>query len=435
MINTSDPVREALSRPMPGADAAMVRLVATRAAGVAAELRRAHAALAGSMGSTAGWSGPAELAFQDSMTAQLSRLAPAVQRCEGYATALSGYARELDWLQPQLLAARSRLSALPQPTAVSPAPTAVPSGVAGFSYLAAGFPQVSAGSPGLTADGAACAAEFERLWLAWDGVRGRCVAGLAVAGAAGADRRRGWWGWVSELPGVRSVRLADVSRVLGDLGQALVAAGVILTFVCPPAAGAVWAAVAVVAVCQLVVDGARRERGERVGLAGLGWDAAGMVPMGRLAAGMRSAGEASAAIERLAPHLRFSRIVPGGGLAAHEGTASYRGHTLLKHVGKTSAQLAARFPNEPDLHWSSSFDERGVAEETIAKLLHDHTSVIKAWLASPHKVLAINVDVGTEVGTSLHSDGTLIRASKIRVVLRRENTVLGYYIKSAFPTP
>ena len=53
---------------MPAADAAMVGLAAARAAEVAAELRRVHAALAGSMGSTAGWSGPAELAFQDSMT-------------------------------------------------------------------------------------------------------------------------------------------------------------------------------------------------------------------------------------------------------------------------------------------------------------------------------------------------------------------------------
>ena len=142
---------------------------------------------------------------------------------------------------------------------------------------------------------------------------------------------------------MRSVRLADVSRVLGDLGQALVVAGMVLTFVCPPAAGAVWAAVAVVAVCQLVVDGTRRERGEPVGSAQLGWDAAAILPMGRLAAGMRSAGAASAAIERLAPHLRSSRIVPGGGLAAHEGTATYRGHTLLKHVGKTPEELAARF--------------------------------------------------------------------------------------------
>jgi Bacterial CdiA-CT RNAse A domain len=429
MINTNDPVRTALSRPMPTADAAMVRLAAARAAGVAAELRRVHAALAGSMGSTAGWSGAAELAFQDSMTSQLSRLAPAVQRCEGYATALTGYARELDWLQPQLLAARSRLGALP-PTAVS----LVPPGAADSSYLAAGFPQVAAGSAQLA--GAACAAEFERLWLAWDGVRGRCVAGLAVAGEVGADRRRGsWWGWVTELPAVRSVRLADVSRVLGELGQALVVAGVALTFVCPPAAGAVWAAVAVVAVCQLVVDGVRRERGEHVGSAQLGWDVAGILPMGRLAAGMRSAGEASAAIERLAPHLRSSRIVPGGGLAAHEGTATYRGHTLLKHVGKTPEELAGRFKNEPNLERSSTFIDRRTAEAATAKVLDQNAEVLAKWLAAPDRALALESDHGVEVGISVAKDGTIVSASRSRVLLRKENTMLGYYVRTAFPTP
>ncbi len=212
-------------------------------------------------------------------------------------------------------------------------------------------------------------------------------------------------------------------------------AGAVLSLVCPPAAGAVWAAVAVVAVCQLAVDATRRERGERVGAAQLGWDALGVLPVGRLWSVGRTAAEASAEIERLAPELRSSRIVPGGGLAAHEGTATYRGHTLLKHVGKTPEQLAKRFEDEPGLQWSSSFTDRQVAEAAVARALDKSREPIRTWLDRPRQVLRLSVDVDMETGRSLAQSGTIVRASRVRVVLRKEDTVLGYYIKTAYPLP
>ncbi|MFL6164602.1 MAG: hypothetical protein ACJ74U_20585, partial [Jatrophihabitantaceae bacterium] len=247
----SDSVGMALDRPMPRADVATARLAGLRAAELAAELHRVHAALAGLLGRAAGWSGSAELAFQDSLAAELSRFSPAEQRYEGYAAALTGYARELDRLAPGLVASRARLSA----------------GVA-----------VSVG-------------EFERWWGQWEVARGRCVAGLVAAAGVGADRRGG--GWSGLLHGVAGVvphpGLVGLSRALGELGQALVVAGVVLALVCPPAAGVVWGAVAVVAVCQLAVDVARRGRGERVGAGRLGWDVLAVLPVGRVAAGAHSA--------------------------------------------------------------------------------------------------------------------------------------------------
>lgn len=388
---------------MPAADAATVRLAALRAAELATELRAVHAALNGAMGQAAGWSGAAELAFQESVSSQLSQFAPAVQRYEGYAAAFGRYAGELEWLVPRLRAARSRLD-----------------------------------SDGGGAAGPVAAADFERWWAEWDAARGRCMARLAVAGGFGADPHRS--GWSRLLAGVSQVvpggvRLADLSRTLAELGEGLVVAGVVLSLVCPPAAGAVWAAVAVVAVCQLVVDATRRERGERVGSAQLGWDALGVLPVGRLLSGARSAAEASAEIERLAPELRSSRIVPGGGLAAHEGTASYRGHTLLKHVGKTPEQLAERFVTEPKLYYSSSFTDRQVAETAIAQSLAKNREPIQSWLSEPREVLRLSVDVGTEVGHSVTQSGTIVNASKIRLVLGKEDTMLGYYIKTAYPMP
>ncbi|HEU5270311.1 MAG TPA: RNase A-like domain-containing protein [Jatrophihabitans sp.] len=394
MIDTAESVRQALSRPMPHADAATARLAAARAAGLSAELRRVQDVLSGAAVRQLGWSGVAEYAFQDALSAELGRFAPAIQRLEAHAAALTGYARELEVLGPQLLAARARL----------------------------------AGGP------AGGVADFERCWQQWDAARRRCMAGLAVEG-----HRHGWWsGLTSEVS--QTVRhevagLAGLSRVLGDLGQALTVAGLVLALVCPPAAGAVWAAVAVLAVCQLAVDVTRREHGEHVGLAGLGWDALAALPGGRLAAEAHSAAEASAAIERLAPELRSSRIVPGGGLKAHEGSATYRGHTLLKHYNKSPRQLTRRFKDQPDLTWSSSFFDRQTAESAIGRVLQERDPEIAQWLASPSGRLQLDADYGTEVGYSVSRDGVIRRPSTFRVVLFKEDSQLGYFIRTAYPRP
>ncbi len=390
---------------MPRADAATVRLAAARMAGLSAELRRMQEVLSGAMGQQLGWAGAAELAFQESTLAELNRYAADVRHFEGCAAALAGYARELELLGPRLLAARARLVGCP---------------------TAAGYPPTAC-EPAV--------ADFERCWQEWDAARRRCIAGLAAAGPSG--HRHGWSGLFSAVARTvrHGVKLADLSRTLSDLGQALVVAGVVLALVCPPAAGAVWAAVAVVAACQLAVDAARRERGEHVGAASLGWDALAALPGGRMASEFHSAAEASAAIERLAPELRSTELVPGGGLEAHEGTATHRGHTLSKHVGKTEEELAGRFETEPRLQFSSSFPDRATAETAVAKAIRDHPQAIAAWLASKAPALRIQADVGTVVGKSVSRNGTIINTSKVQVILKREDSMLGYYIKTAFPSP
>ena len=128
--------------------------------------------------------------------------------------------------------------------------------------------------------------------------------------------------------------------------------------------------------------------------------------------------------------------MPGGGLAAHEGTATYRGHTLLKHVGKTPEQLAQRFAEEPALRWSSSFTDRHTAEAAVAKVLEDHRLSIARWLAgSPKPYLLLRSDTGVDVGTSVARDGSMKTTSVTQAVLRKENSVLGYYIQTAYPKP
>ena len=397
MIDTAESVRQALGRPMPCADAVTARLAAARVAGMSAELRQAQAVLSAAMGRQVGWSGAAELAFRDSLSTELNRLAGDIGRFEDYATALSDYARELEVLGPPLLAARARLA---HPAA-----------------------------------GAAGVAEFERCWQGWDAARRRCMARLS---SVAAGHRHGWSGLASRVSGAlrrETTSLAGLSRALSDVGQALMVAGLVLALVCPPAAAAVWAAVAVVAVCQLAIDVTRRERGEHVGLSGLGWDALAALPGGRWAAELHTAAEASTAIEGLTPELRSSRLVPGGGLKAHEGTATHRGHTLLKHDGKTTKQLRRRFKTEPWLNFSSSFTDRATAESAIGRLLQERSSEITQWLAGTDRQLELDGDYGTEVGRSVSQDGVVLRPSSFRVVLRREKSRLRYFIRTAYPRP
>jgi len=170
-------------------------------------------------------------------------------------------------------------------------------------------------------------------------------------------------------------------------------------------------------------------------------DALAAVPAGRWVRAGRvvvrewdSAAEASAAIEQLPVRLRSSPVVPGG-LEAHEGTVTYRGHTILKHLDKTDEELTERFANEPDLQWSSSFNDRQTAEAAISAALDSNQQAIRDWLRQPLQVFRLEIDIGAEVGRSVARDGTIVSTSKLRVVLRKEDTMLGYYIKTAFPAP
>jgi len=338
------------------------------------------------------------------MNQQAVQLVRVVERFEGYAATLAGYARELEVLGPRLTGARNRLAAQP--------------------------------------DDPAAAREFDRCWREWAAARDRCVTGLRAANAEVGHRH--WWsGLTGAVSGTvrHGVRLADLSRALAELGQGLVVAGLVLALVCPPAAGAVWAAVAVVAACQLVVDATRRGRGESVGWGSLGMDALGAVPAGRWVRAGRavvrewdSAAEASAAIEQLPVRLRSSPVVPGG-LKAHEGTLTDRGHTILKHLDKTRRQLTDRFRVEPHLRWSSVFHDRHTAEAAISTILHDNRAVIRDWLIDGWPGLRLDGDVGVLVGISVARDGTMVSTSRVRVILRKEDTMLGYYIKTAFPNP
>jgi hypothetical protein len=406
---------QALQRPLPAADATVVRMAALRSSAVAAQLLRVRAALDGALAAGSGWSGAAERAFEESVASRLSLLGPIADRYEGYAAALTAYAQALEAVQPRVRASRSRLAG-------------------------------TVGEPVLPADAAAAdqrllerAGDFDRAWQEWDRARLHCIARLARAGRSGADAAgfSGFLHAVGRVAGAaaRHVQLADLSRELGQLADVLVAVGLVLSVVCPPAAGVVWAAVAVTAVAKLAVDGVRYQRGDSgVGGAELAWDVAGVLPVGR---GLRKVSEAERAgreIERLALGERVSRLVPGGGLAVHEAAG---GHTIARHVGKSEHYLRGRLRDSRRLTRASTFIDRQTAERSVADAMAARGDSIRTWLASGDEELTLNWTSATVVGATLRRTSSAVQpAARLTVCLRKESSMpCGFRILTSYPTP
>ncbi|MFT4262692.1 MAG: RHS repeat-associated core domain-containing protein [Nocardioides sp.] len=128
-----------------------------------------------------------------------------------------------------------------------------------------------------------------------------------------------------------------------------------------------------------------------------------------------------------------SRLVPGGGLAAHEAAG---GHALARHLGMTDADLLARLSAQPGITGASSFSSRAVAESSVAGLLDANASGISSWLAGSGGKLVLNGSVGITGRYVAQGSTAVSNVSGVRAVLVRDaNMSIGYRIQTAFPTP
>ncbi|MDQ2958015.1 MAG: hypothetical protein M3Y42_13740 [Actinomycetota bacterium] len=337
--------------------------------------------------------------------------------------ALLGYAAVLDQLQPRLVLLRRQLDdGCAQARAVL------------------GHPASAVADARLST----LASQFDRSWDEWDAALRRCR--QLLGRAAELDRDRHGWsafghGLVTVLsslspaaPLIEHPGLAGLSRALSNLGDELTVAGLVLLVVCPPAAAACFAAAAAVSAAQLVTDSTRASRHDRsVGGGLLGLDALGALPGGRLLREGETGLRAAKTLEELAPHERVTRLVPGGGLGAHE----VKGHTLLKHVGKDEKELLGRLRAEPDRQLASSFYNRQIAETSISDLLASRKSKIDKWLAKDTPKLMLQGSAPASIGiTVFRFDLTTSDVSGLIVILRRDRSMIhGYRIHTAFPQP
>ena len=126
-----------------------------------------------------------------------------------------------------------------------------------------------------------------------------------------------------------------------------------------------------------------------------------------------------------------SRLVPGGGLMAHEGAG---GHLLARHLGQTDAQLSARLAAQPRLPAASTFGARTEAEAAVAGAFDHNAAQLSTWTAGgANGRLVLNAPFpGGSVmfpGASASVPGT-----GVRVVLQGNGSG-GYHVLTGFPTP
>ncbi|MGF6479454.1 RNase A-like domain-containing protein [Paraburkholderia sp. JPY419] len=135
---------------------------------------------------------------------------------------------------------------------------------------------------------------------------------------------------------------------------------------------------------------------------------------------------------------RVARITMGRiSLDAHEAKAGSRngGHTILKHVGRTEAQLRERLRLESERRVVSSFRDLAAAEWAISKVMESNTSKIRNWAQSnPRRDLVLYQDVGRKVGYGIiRATGEFKHMSTIQVVFRfEEYNGMPYYIFTSY---
>ncbi|MGI8667459.1 MAG: RNase A-like domain-containing protein [Jatrophihabitans sp.] len=418
-----------LARRLPSGDPAWLRAAARRSGGLAEELRRTSRALSGYQ-EAMDWSGAGQRAFVVAMSDRAPDLGRVAGRYEQYAVALIGYAGVLDRVQPQLLRLHAQLR-----EGCAPAAGQLPG---------------SAGDADRDERLAVLARDFDQAWQEWDAGLRRCVHALGQAGSVWRDRS-GWSSFghglvrvLSELSPVTPLLdhsgLAGLSHALGNLGNHLAIAGLVLLVVCPPAAAACFAAAAVMSAAQLATDAVRAGRHDPgVGLGALGLDAMAALPGGRLLREGETGARAAKSIEALTENERSVRLVPGGGLAAHESITgdAAMGHTIRKHIEIPTQVLLERLRTEPHISHASAFSSRAMAENSISEIIARHDDIIANWLTGSKGGIGLSGKFFEPVGVSIPRDGEeLMHVSGLKVILRRDHpTSAGYRIHTAYPQP
>ncbi len=170
------------------------------------------------------------------------------------------------------------------------------------------------------------------------------------------------------------------------------------------------------------------------------------------------------AVQRAAnlPVARARNLVPGGGLAAHEGIptatnavnfghSAATSHTLATHVGRDIGQLRARLVANPNMLAASSFLSRAEAEVMVAAAIRRDQAAIAAFLASPASTtvggnrLVRTVPLGSTQGGGIiltrptagaAPATTLVDGTGVRLVIDRvPGNPAGYVVTTAFPVP
>ncbi|MBH2517163.1 RNase A-like domain-containing protein [Serratia ureilytica] len=126
-------------------------------------------------------------------------------------------------------------------------------------------------------------------------------------------------------------------------------------------------------------------------------------------------------------------------LLEHESIAGAKGggHTIAKHVAKSSEELLERLAKSPGLQSASTFTDLRTAEDAISRALKVNNALIKRWAQQPTSanVLELTHKVGKAVGFGYRQGSTIqLTSNSVRVVLLKKiYNGKPYYILTAYP--
>jgi Bacterial CdiA-CT RNAse A domain len=114
------------------------------------------------------------------------------------------------------------------------------------------------------------------------------------------------------------------------------------------------------------------------------------------------------------------------------------GHTLARHVGKTDAELAERLRREPQISAASTYNDRNIAERSVAAALASSRGKIDAWQRRsgrrPNLALRYVDRSGQIVGRSLsRGQRTPVSCDRVVVVLRWNEQLDRFYVLTSYP--
>jgi hypothetical protein len=116
-------------------------------------------------------------------------------------------------------------------------------------------------------------------------------------------------------------------------------------------------------------------------------------------------------------------------LALHEGP----GHTISRHVGRTTQQLMARIKRER-LPRASTYWNEETAQKAVNETLTANSAKIREWLASTDQHhLQLRYLTNDDVGFTLTKKGRIILSRRVVVILRRVDGEL--QLLTSFPDP
>lgn len=119
-----------------------------------------------------------------------------------------------------------------------------------------------------------------------------------------------------------------------------------------------------------------------------------------------------------------------------EGHDNEGGHTRDRHIGKAEQWLRDRQINQ-NLKGSSSFHSDAHANLTQARFVKQYRKEIREWLNDKDADLrfAEDITMDREIGTAKTRKGKLRSTNKAKVVLKKDNSELGYHVLTSYPIP